>query len=94
MAASDLILRLARLFTARKKQLVFLINNYDLVLSVIREALAVAADREGREAKDRQSGGVEDAGRGREEGGAVAASLHGCRATIDFFEGQLQRRAA
>ena len=43
-AVCDLILRLAKLLGQRKGQLVFLINNYELVLAVLREAAADADD--------------------------------------------------
>ncbi|WCJ34781.1 Vacuolar protein sorting-associated protein 52 A [Euphorbia peplus] len=38
MAIDDLIIKLARTFTKHKPQIVFLINNYDMTISVLKEA--------------------------------------------------------
>jgi len=44
LAACELLGRMAKLVTSRRSRLVFLINNYELVLSVLREAAADPAD--------------------------------------------------
>ena len=36
MAVDDLLVKLARMFRKQKQQTIFLINNYDLILSVLK----------------------------------------------------------
>lgn len=39
MAVDDLLIKLARMFTKLKLQIVFLINNYDMTISVLKVGL-------------------------------------------------------
>lgn len=39
MAVDDLLVKLARMFRKQKQQTIFLINNYDLILSVLKVGL-------------------------------------------------------
>ena len=99
-AVADLLLKLSNKFTNRKRRVVFLINNYDCVCSVLREAKPVVVDDAGASPRTGSSAG---AGRGGASVGAGGAGASGAgtgaggggglsldnSATYRFFDEQL-----
>ena len=66
-------MRMAAEFPDRKQQLVFLINNYDMMLAV----LTVREREEGRERGGKRERGMEGGREGREGGGEERENLKG-----------------
>lgn len=90
-AAADLLLKLAERFPSRKRRVVFLVNNYDCICSVLREAKPVVVDcRTGKGvavAGGRGEGRVGDGGTA-DDSQAGGLSLDNS-ATYRFFDEQL-----
>ncbi|KAF9600683.1 hypothetical protein IFM89_011354 [Coptis chinensis] len=62
MAVDDLLNRLAKMFKKPKLQTVFLINNYDMTISVLKEAVKEAV-KEGQEKEDQEKEAVKEGGK-------------------------------